>query len=101
VYEIRFREVGVWRRRLYIDVVIVDLDENPVNNANVTAYIDTPTGDGVYYDFTNVLGIATFGPYRDEGWYYIRVLNVTKPGWVYMPEYNRETEDSYYFEGGL
>jgi len=101
VYEIRFRELGVWRRRLYIDVVIVDLDENPVNNANVTAYIDTPTGDGVYYDFTNVLGIATFGPYRDEGWYYIRVLNVTKPGWVYMPEYNRETEDSYYFEGGL
>ncbi|RLF15052.1 MAG: hypothetical protein DRJ97_05040 [Thermoprotei archaeon] len=101
VYEIRFRELGVWRRRLYIDVVVVDLDENPVNNANVTAYIDTPTVDGVYYDFTNVLGIATFGPYRDEGWYYIRVLNITKPGWVYMPEYNRETEDSYYFEGGL
>ncbi|RLF14668.1 MAG: hypothetical protein DRJ97_05810 [Thermoprotei archaeon] len=101
VYEIRFRELGVWRRRLYIDVVIVDLDENPVNNANVTAYIDTPTVDGVYYDFTNVLGVATFGPYRDRGWYYIRVLNVTKPGWAYMPEYNRETEDSYYFKGGF
>jgi len=99
VYEITFEEKKEKAETyLYANVKIVDLDGKGVLDAKVTVKVTLGQTIQEISALTGGRGVAVFKLGSQHGLYHVKVVNVEKEGWEYIPGLNVETEEYYYFD---